>query len=47
MRQKTYPICLISIVIIALAVGVYFYNHMEKDTADRQGALLVKEEIYE
>lgn len=44
MRQKTYRICLVSMVIIALAAGIYFYSHMEKHTTDRRGALLVMEE---
>lgn len=47
MKQKTYRICLISMVMIALAVGIWFYRHIGSDTDDRQGALLVKEEVYE
>ncbi|MCI8326240.1 MAG: hypothetical protein HFI37_00520 [Lachnospiraceae bacterium] len=46
MKQKTYRICLLSMIIIALAVGIYFYHHMEKQSVDRSGALLVMEENY-
>lgn len=47
MRQKTYRLCLLSIVLIALAVGIYYYNHMERQTTDRSGAVLAMEEAYE
>lgn len=44
MKQRTYRICLLSIVILALAAGIYFYSRMDNHTQDRKGALLVMEE---
>ncbi len=44
MSRKTYRICLVSMVIIALIAGIYFYRHLEDSAADRRGALLVMEE---
>lgn len=47
MKQKTYRLCLLSMVLIALAVGIYYYNHMERRTTDRSGTVLAMEEAYE
>ena len=44
MKQKTYRICLLSMVIIALAVGIYYYSRMNDQVENRKGALLVMEE---
>lgn len=44
MKLRTYRICLICMVVIALAAGFYFYNRISDRGEEMRGALLVMEE---
>jgi len=46
MNQKIYRICLMSIVIIAVMTGFFYYNQIKDNGKDTQGALLVMEASY-
>lgn len=44
MRHKTYRICLLSVVILAIVVGIFYYLNYVQDKAEITEGMLVRQE---